>query len=358
VLLRDELQSQTPKVASANSEKDFPYFNPDPEQASYLFQMYRMMLASHIPNMGEQPPIDQAHFQSFLQSLQPQLASPYGYTDTSFDSSSSCFSQSSDSNSEYCPDNLLEYNRNPSDLSDFSSLRSSAKGRFNKALDTSLSTDRGARYSYQETDPFFQSYNYTPGPGGSYTPESRPNRETSTQGYMQERPRNKTSGGKSDQQLLKAVNLVMDDEDAPDIFPNHAYRKPSNRQPYPPTHSNKPYGQPREAKTNINESTPPSDPCQKKSEPWSGADLATKPSTPLDRDIDVNEVFCADGWIFVQDSLNPKQASFSKPQGNQQKNPEVVTAEEDLFGFKLIEEVPTTQKQPQPSKSKKHPTRK
>jgi hypothetical protein len=321
VLLRDELQSQTPKVAAPSSQKDAPQFSLDPEQAAYMLQAYQMMLASYFPNMGELSQVDPVQFQNFFQNLQSQFAVPYNYSVASIDSSSSYFSQSSGSMPDYGASSELFYGP------DGSAAYPPHPQKYLQSPDNYEDAEFDLPSNFGDAG----QYSFHTGPGGSYTPETRSHRETSLQPSQPERQRNKTSGNTSENQLRKAVNVIVEDNDS-----DYCYKKSQIRQANAPPINHTLYGKPSIAKSNLREFAPTFGPQTN--------ELRFEADSPS-RDIDLNQVFSGENWIFVQDFHNPPESNFTKPQNKLQKKSDVDTAEEELFGFKLIEPLPSNKPQ-------------
>lgn len=335
MLLRDELQSQTPKVAAVPTHKEFPQFSPNPEQASYMFQLYQMMLAGtgELASTGELAQFDPAQFQSFLQTFQSHQASSYDYADTSIDSSSTYYSKAHDSTPEYCPTPGMYYGQDT--LSPMPDYTQESAPFISNAVETCEEGEWGAPEYFEENELFPHGY-IKPDP---YTSGTRSYRETSLSSSMLERPRNKTLGGRSDQQLLKAVNLAVEEDDTletQDAYHSHSQRRPSTAQP----HNHKAFGKSRGAKNSTNESAPMSEHGPKKTEKRTCAKSFEKQSTPLDNDIDMVKVYCDETWLFIHDIPNPLKNQFAKPPQNHAKVADPVASEEGAFGFRLINMLP------------------
>lgn len=329
MLLRDELQSQTPKVAAVPTHKEFPLFSPNLEQASYMFQLYQNMLAG----FGEQQQIDPAQFQSFLQALQPQQASSYDYADPSIDSGSSYYSKDHDSAPEYCLTQGMYYGQDS--FSPVPHYAQASAQFISNAVETCEEGEWGAPEDLEGNDLFPHGYTKS----DPYASSTRSARETSLSSSMLERPRNKTLGGRSDQQLLKAVNLAVEEDDAPeaqDAYHNHSQRRPLPAQP----HNHKAFGKSRAAKFSTNESAPMSEHVPKKIEMRTSTESFAKQPTPLDSDIDMIKVYCDETWLFVHDLADPLKNESAKSPQHQAKVADPATTEEGPFGFRLINMLP------------------
>lgn len=346
VLLRDELQSQTPKVAASSSQKELPQFSLDPEQATYMLQAYQLMLASQFPNLGELPQVDPMQFQTFLQNFQSQFAAPFSYSDSSIDNSSSYYSHSSDSNPEDAPLAAQFYPH------DSQTLHQPPRQKYPRSP-ASFITNASEICGDGEWEGTINSgeterYSFCPGPGGSYMPETKSHRNTVLQDSLQERPRTKTSGNRSDQQLLKALNSVIDDDDASDssdFSQDFRHVKHSSKKPYPRSLAHKLYGKHFMAKQTTHQPAPAREPSEQKSEQTSDAVSLSKPPKALDRYIDLNQVFSGENWIFVQDIPPQPEYQFTKKQNNPPKVVDTAEEGDDLyFGFKLIEPLPPSAK--------------